>query len=174
MMEKEREGIRIRRLNRNDESIVRMATYHAIHIPDGQTAFPVSIVDEEAQVRLFWDGFGREAADLGFVVEADGETIGAAWVRLLNGEPRGYGNIDDHTPELGIAVWPEHRGKGWGTQLMEQLVGALKKESVKRISLSVHHGNRAKRLYERCGFQTFRVQEEDDIMVLQMTCDEHR
>lgn len=53
-------------------------------------------------------GWGR-AGDMGFVaVDAgSGEPIGAAWLRLLGGDERGYGYVDDETPELGMAV------RGW-------------------------------------------------------------
>ena len=41
-----------------------------------------------------------------------GGPIGAAWLRLLKGDERGYGHVDDETPELGMAVLPAYRGRG--------------------------------------------------------------
>ena len=71
---------------------------------------------------------------------------------MLEKENRGYGYIDDATPELSIAVRPAHRGKGVGTQLMSRLL----KEAGSRyeaISLSVSEENPAMRLYCRLGFE---------------------
>ena len=46
-------------------------------------------------------------------VAGDGTVLGVAWVRLL----RGYGHVDDDTPELSIAVAEAHRGRGIGSAL---------------------------------------------------------
>jgi len=70
-------------------------------------------------------------------------------VRLLIGDNRGFGYIDDDTPELSIAVLPEHRGGGLGTALLERVFAM-----VPRCCLSVDDRNPALRLYARLGFAT--------------------
>jgi ribosomal protein S18 acetylase RimI-like enzyme len=76
-----------------------------------------------------------------------GETLGAAWVRQVEG----YGFVDHDTPELGIAVVAEARGSGVGAELLRALL-----DQVPRCSLSVDTRNPARRLYERMGFQLVR------------------
>jgi len=52
-----------------------------------------------------------------------------------------------------VSVKPDRRGKGIGTQLLEQLKEQLRKESVTRIDVAVHLENpQAKSFYERLGF----------------------
>ncbi|MGB3680850.1 MAG: GNAT family N-acetyltransferase [Rubrobacteraceae bacterium] len=91
--------------------------------------------------------------DLGLIAMAtDGHPVGAAWVRLLTGENRGYGYVDDETPELAIAVRPEFRGIGVGALLLAQLVEEAGR-MYSTICLSVRTDNPAFHLYERMGFQ---------------------
>lgn len=78
------------------------------------------------------------------------QPVGAVWVRLMIGENKGYGFVDDATPELSIAVLPEYRGQGVGTQLLTHLFGS--ECGVSSTSLSVSLENPAVRLYERFGF----------------------
>ena len=52
-----------------------------------------------------------------------------------------------------VSVKPDRRGKGIGTELMEQLKEQLRKEAVTRIDVAVHLENpEARRFYERAGF----------------------
>ena len=57
-------------------------------------------------------GWGH-TGDTGFIaIGADNqEPIGAAWYRLFQEDDKGYGYVDDKTPELAIAVLPEYRNK---------------------------------------------------------------
>lgn len=91
---------------------------------------------------------------MGFVaVDADsGEPIGAAWLRLLTGDERGYGYVDDETPELGMAVMPVYRGRGVGSELLGRLLKSAG-EAYRAVSLSVSADNPAVRLYERAEFE---------------------
>ncbi|NJK64878.1 MAG: GNAT family N-acetyltransferase, partial [Synechococcaceae cyanobacterium SM2_3_1] len=81
---------------------------------------------------------------------ATSQPVGAVWLRLMVGENKGYGYIDDNTPELYIAILPEYRGQGIGTQLLSHLFNSECWSP--SISLSVSVGNSAVRLYERFGF----------------------
>jgi ribosomal protein S18 acetylase RimI-like enzyme len=90
---------------------------------------------------------GFVAVDVG-----SGEAIGAAWLRLLTGDERGYGYVDDETPELGMAVLPAYRGRGVGSALLTRLLksaGAV----YHAVCLSVSADNPAVRLYTRTGFE---------------------
>jgi len=93
-----------------------------------------------------------EADEAGRDVRA-GEPLGAAWYRLMTADDPGYGFIDDHTPEITIAVVPSWRGRGVGRRLLEALIAASRADGHGALSLSVEEGNDARRLYESVGFR---------------------
>ena len=64
---------------------------------------------------------------------------------------RGYGFVDEVTPELSMSVLPGHRRRGVGTMLLRSLL-SLAEERFPAVSLSVSESNPARRLYEREGF----------------------
>jgi ribosomal protein S18 acetylase RimI-like enzyme len=141
--------------------------YGAVFVPDAAEPPPRDVICEPS-LRNYVKGFGR-AGDVCFVCEDCGRIVGAAWSRVLD-EPDnlGYGNIGDGIPELAISVLPEYRNRGIGTELLDHLHHALGAEGYRKISLSVQKENPALRLYERCGYQTIREQDEDFIMVCRL------
>jgi len=144
---------RIRALTPEDESILWEMLYQAVHggTGPGEPPPPRDII-QKPELARYVEGWGR-AGDVGFVATgaSDDMPIGAAWLRLPVGEHKGYGYVDDETPELAFAVLPEHRRRGIGTALLTQLVTSNPEQSA--ISLSVAAGNPAVRLYERFGFK---------------------
>ena len=111
----------------------------------------VAAVAENPDTARYVGGWGREG-DLGFVaVSKDDRPIGAAWLRMLIKENRGYGYLDDETPELAIAVHPDFRGMGVGVRLLAQLLERAK-DFYNKICLSVRANNPALHLYEKMGF----------------------
>jgi ribosomal protein S18 acetylase RimI-like enzyme len=85
-------------------------------------------------------------------------------VAELDGRVVGYGKID-HPTELpasahvwyvsGLAVDPEFEGRGAGRALMEALIALSRERGGLRMTLRVFAPNeRARRLYERLGFET--------------------
>ena len=141
----------IRPLRSEDEPFLWEMLYQALHVSEGQSAPPREVVrlPELARYVLGW---GRKG-DCGFLASdaATGRPVGAVWLRLLVGGNKGYGYVDDDTPELSIAVLPEYRGQGVGTQLLIHLFASACGQS--SISLSVSADNSALRLYERFGFE---------------------
>ncbi len=141
----------IAEITSSDEPFLWEMLYQAIHVPAGSVAPPQSIINSPALSR-YVQQWGQEN-DFGLkAVSADDlQPFGAAWLRLMTGENRGYGYVDDLTPELSIAVLAEHRGKGVGTRLLNELFESIAGK-YKAISLSVSDDNPAKRLYQRLGF----------------------
>lgn len=141
----------IKPLTANEAIFLPEMLYLAVYVPEGIPPPPKEIVFEPGLVKYI-QGWGREG-DLGFIAVEDGSglPLGAAWLRLLLGENKGYGYLDDATPELTIAVKEGYRGQGLGSQLLQKLL----EESPKlysSISLSVSIGNSAANLYRRFGF----------------------
>lgn len=143
--------ITFRALHAEDAACLRLMLYHAIYVPPGDVPPPLTIVDQPDIARYIVD-FGQRAGDSGVLALADGVCIGAAWVRLMEG----YGFIAADVPELSIALVPEYRGQGIGSQLLDRVLAALRSEFT-HISLSVSLDNPAKRLYERIGFQEWAI-----------------
>lgn len=154
-------SLTIRPLTKADEGLLWEAIYHAIHVPAGQSPPPRSII-EDPNIARYVRGWGRRG-DFGFVGELEGRRIGASWLRIWAGNDRGYGWVDDRTPELTVAVWPGHRAQGIGTRLLKSTLAAA--TVLPGVSLSVSTTNPAVRLYERMGFQRVSVQGSSLVMV---------
>lgn len=142
----------IRRLAPSDQQFLWEMLYQSLHAPEGSSPFPREVI-RLPELARYVEAWGRPG-DMGFVaVDAgSGEPVGAVWLRLLTGDERGYGYVDDETPELGMAVLPEHRGRGIGSELLGLLLesaGAV----YRSVCLSVSADNPAVRLYKRAGFE---------------------
>src|SRR5688572_4659013 len=72
-------------------------------------------------VTAFVDGWGRPG-DHGIVAECDLEPVGAAWFRVFPDDDPEGGFVGGRTPELLIALSPEHRGKGVGALLLTAVI----------------------------------------------------
>ncbi len=80
--------------------------------------------------------------------------IGAAWYRLFTADNKGYGYVDDNTPELAIALLPDYRNKGVGKSLLISLLEQAKADGYHQISLSCDSTNdSALHLYQKLGFE---------------------
>lgn len=140
----------VQALTRADQSALWQILYYAIHVPPGVKPPPRSIV-RQSKLRRYAQNWGG-VNDLGFGAFAENKIIGAAWLRLLTGENKGYGYWSDDTPELTIALAPEFRGQGIGTRLLQTCLDAAATRFC-AVSLSVEKGNPARHLYERFGFE---------------------
>ena len=142
--------IEIRALTLADEPFLWEMLYQALHVPPGQPPFPRNIV-QQPEISHYVQGWGK-ADDMGFIALDAGKPVGAAWFRLLMGDNRGYGYVDDTIPELTVALLPEYRGQGIGRKLIHHLLEKAQ-SCYKAISLSVSPDNPVKQLYENLGFE---------------------
>lgn len=146
----------LRPLSAADEPFLWTMLYHAVHVPPGHAPPAPDIVQVPELARYVAD-WKSHPDDLGVAAEVDDRPVGAAWLRRLGEGPVrghgfvGYGFIDAATPELTIAVLPDHRGRGIGTALLTALLD-MARTRFAALSLSVSLTNPAKRLYERLGF----------------------
>lgn len=80
-----------------------------------------------------------------------------------------YGHVDNNTPSFAISLYPEFRGRGIGTKLMEEMLKLLKEQGYQKASLAVQKANYAVSMYRKVGFETVDENEEEFIMVCDLT-----
>ncbi len=119
----------------------------------------MSIVDDES-LQIYIRDFGKLPDDRCLVAELNGKVVGAIWSRIVND----YGHIDDHTPSIAISLYKEYRNQGIGTELLKQMLGLLKADGYKSVSLSVQKANYAMKMYQKAGFQVISEDAEEAIM----------
>ena len=110
---------------------------------------PLAVL-EHPETRIYAEDWGRPA-DIGFVAVVDGNDAGACWLRLL---PAGAGLacVDAVTPQLGIALEPEHRRLGIGKALIGRSLREARDRGHAQVSLTVHPRNPAVSVCAACGF----------------------
>ena len=165
--------VKIREIRSEDYSLLEEFLYLAVYQRDPLQPIPRSVIDEPG-VRIYVDAFGDRAHDVGLLAEAGGLVIGAAWARVLDGDPRGYGYVDSATPEIAISLLPAYRDRGIGTRLLRSLFGRLAAAGYTRTSLSVDRDNPASTLYARLGFETIAEHDEDLLMVRRLSPEDQR
>lgn len=153
----------IRPLKQSEIYILSDFLYEAIFQKDNSSPLPKEIINKP-ELNIFIKDFGKPD-DYCLVAEVDNKIIGVVWSRVLSGEVKGYGNIDNTTPELAISIYKQYRNKGIGTDLMKGILKLLKEKGYKRVSLSVQKDNYAVKMYKAVGFKTFKETEEEYIMV---------
>jgi len=139
-------------LTQKDEPFLWQMLYEAAHLSK-EGSFTVQDAMNHPDLAKYVKNWG-DKDDRGFVaiLESTNQSVGAAWLRLLTGENKGYGYISDRIPELAIAILPEYRNQGIGTQLLKHLLAAAK-TSYPSVSLSIRATNPALALYKRLGFE---------------------
>ncbi len=158
-MSAEEHGVVVRRGGAQDVRFLRDMLHHAYYwkerAPEDSGPGPVA---------LYVKAWGRRGDAMMIAIEG-GFPVGAAWYRLFARDRRGYGFVDERTPELAIAVVPSARGKGVGSALLDALLARARAEGFETVSLSVDRKNAgAIGLYERHGFR--KVGEEDDSLTM--------
>lgn len=153
----------LRPLRREEYCLLEEFLYNAIYVPEGQQPPPMSVLLEPA-IQNYYQDFGREH-DYCLVAEQEGMLLGAVWGRVLAGSPKGYGFVDEHTPELAISVQKEFRNRGIGTALLLKLLDVLQSKGYRQVSLSVQKENPAANLYKRVGFTAIEEKDDDYLML---------
>lgn len=155
---------RLRPAAPDDEPFLREMLYQALFVEPGREPHPRDVLDLPHIARYVKD-WGRRG-DLGFVAVEDAtrQPVGAVWCRLPTDDDRGFAYTDDETPEFGVALLPEHRGRGLGTTLLKHLIEQARGR-YPRLSLSVSPDNPALRLYRRLGFETAELRGTHHVMI---------
>ncbi len=137
--------------------------YNAIFQRDSENLLPKSVT-KQPELLVYIKDFGR-TDDHCLVAECGQKLVGAVWTRILSGEVKGFGNIDESTPEFAISLIEGYRNKGIGTALMKAMINLLTKKGYKQTSLAVQKDNYAVRMYKAIGFSIVDENDEEYIMV---------
>ena len=156
--------MQLRPLLKSDEQ----SLWHWLHIalwdPPPAPLRPVEVLQHPA-VRIFVEGWGL-STDVGVVALVNGKDAGACWMRLVPGA-QGLAYIDDETPQLGIALEPEFRNRGFGKSMMKAELAAAWAHGYRKVSLTVHPENPARSMYQACGFAEAGLRGTYHLMVAQ-------
>jgi len=140
----------IRKLKTSESDFLAEMLYEAIFIPEGSDPLPKKVIKDKS-LSKYIENWGKDKFDIALVVERNNQLIGAIWGRLLTDENKGFGYVDDTTPELSMAVKNEYRNQGVGTKLIKAIASEYQKIGVEYLSLSVDKANNASNLYKRLG-----------------------
>ncbi len=166
----EMKKVTIREMKPKEYPLLQDFLYDAIYVPEGAAPPPREIL-RQPQLAAYVQDFGRPG-DCCLAAECQGRLIGAVWTRT---GAKGYGYLDESTPEFAISVKKDFRRRGIGRKLMEEMIQLLRRRGYKKASLSVSKENHgASRMYRKLGFRTAPAGENgqgaqgDDFMVLDL------
>ncbi|HEX5630588.1 MAG TPA: GNAT family N-acetyltransferase, partial [Acidimicrobiia bacterium] len=145
-------SIRTRAALPDDLTHLRRVLYEAVAWNPQRPVPPLEVTLAHPELARYHEGWGR-FGDLAVIAEADGAVIGGALCRLFDATDHGHGFVDDHTPELAVAVWRGQRGAGVGTRLLAALEVEAVTAGFEQMSLSVDTDNPARQLYMRSGYR---------------------
>lgn len=157
----------IRKIDASEVKILEDMLYESIYQTDETNPISREVINIP-KVRIYIDDFGQKKDDYCLVADLRGQIIGAVWVRILADEIKGYGNVDDKTPEFAISLFQEYRKQGIGTLLMKKMITYLVEKEYSQTSLSVQKENYAVRMYQKLGFEIIGENNEDYIMLLKL------
>lgn len=152
----------IRPLRTDEIPLLEDFLYEAIFQRDPANPIPRSEL-EKPELRAYIEGYGGPD-DHCLVAEQQGQVVGAVWTRILAGPTKGFGNIDDQTPEFALSVYGPFRGMGIGAKLLSEMLALLRQRGYPQASLAVQKDNPAVRLYSRAGFETIAETSDEYIM----------
>ncbi len=131
--------------------------YEALFVPPGKAKFSKAILEEPA-IKKYVANWHQQKEDIAIVAVVENNLIGAIWGRKFRATNKGYGYVDDNTPEISMAVKAAFRNKGIGTALLAHIASVYRRMGIQQISLSVDQLNPAKALYERNGYEIYKVE----------------
>ena len=140
--------------------------YEAIFQPDEENLVPRTVL-KQPELRAYIEAFGKKD-DHCLVALVDDKIIGAVWTRILAEGVRGFGNLDDTTPEFAISLYKQCRGLGIGTKLMEQMCNHLREKGYAKASLAVQKANYAVKMYRKAGFTVVGENQQEYIMAINL------
>lgn len=161
----------IRPLRPDEYPLLKDFTYQAIFQRENEPQLPYSVLDQP-ELALYYHHFGKPG-DHCLLAEQAGQPAGAVWTRILGGEIKGFGHLDNNTPEFAIALYPGCRNRGIGTELMKAMLELLQKQGYQQASLAVQKDNYAVSLYLKTGFSVLKELDTEYLMVCRLEQPHH-
>ena len=158
--------LKIREIKQKELSLLQDFLYEAIFKKDEKSPLSKKAI-KKPELKVYIEDFGQED-DNCLVAEVNDKIVGAVWSRIFKGDIKGFGYIDDQTPELAISLYKGYRNQGIGTKLMKNMIELLKEKGYNQISLSVQKDNYAVKMYEKFGFEVEKELDEEYIMVCEL------
>ena len=153
----------IREMQKSEYPLLQTFLYEAIFQKDENKPLPKDII-KKPELQVYIQGFGKNA-DLCLVAEHNLKIIGCVWTRIISGKIKGFGNIDEKTPEFAISIMKDFRGYGIETKLMKSMLKLLKEKGYEKASLSVQKENYAVKMYKNVGFKIIKEKDEEFVMI---------
>lgn len=153
----------IREIKQEELSLLDNFLYEAIFQHENTPRLPKEIIFNP-EIYIYVKDFGKPD-DLCLLAEIQGIVVGAVWTRILSGEIKGYGNIDNSTPEFAISICKEFRNLGIGTALMKNMLKLLHLKGYPKVSLAVQKDNYAVKMYCNLGFRIIKESDDEYLMI---------
>lgn len=135
--------ITLREAVAHDEDLL----WRCLTIITGESRKTLATEPSSAKYVQGWPRLG----DFGVVAERSGRPVGGIWARQFTLDDGPFVWIDQHTPEIAVAVDPAHRNQGLGGLLVAELIKHADPRCA-GLCLNVREENPARRLYARLGF----------------------
>lgn len=160
------ENIVIRPVKQAELTFLEDMLYEAIFVPEGMERPPSEII-RNPELFKYIKEFGR-AGDHCLVADINGNPVGAIWTRLFSPNEKGYGYVDEKTPELSMAVCEPFRHRGVGRIMLTSMIKHLKEHRYRQVSLSVDRQNYAYDFYLKQGFEIYESTEKSAVMIYRL------
>lgn len=99
---------------------------------------------------------GIEAGTQEFWVVEEGEAILGELHVYWDKEDKEEANGKTRAYLSALRIHPDHRGKGWGTQLMQRVLERIKEKGFHEVTIGAyHHEPEIQALYQKWGFTEF-------------------
>ena len=128
--------------------------YTAVNWDQNNYANEQSEILQSPEIVKILQGWGTRKGDVFFICQTvGGELLGSVWYRFWTMHNHSYGFVDENTPEIGLGVVKNFRGRGIGSTLLNHIIKYAKDKGIQNLSLSVDPENFAVSLYQKTGFK---------------------
>lgn len=105
----------------------------------------------EPKLREYFKEYVPEEKFTAYAMEIDGEIVSAAFL-IIDEKPPGLNNLNGrYGTIMNVFTYPEHRGKGYATSLLNFLI--VDADNIFVSVLDLYSTKAGKRLYEKLGFK---------------------
>ena len=104
----------------------------------------------EPKLREYFKKYVPEENFTAYAMEIDGEIVSVAFL-IIDEKPPGLNNLNGrYGTVMNVFTYPEHRGKGYATNVMNNLI--IGADNIFVSVLDLYSTKAGKRLYEKLGF----------------------